>query len=113
RHVLTSTVYSKSVLRAASDEIERRYGHVWYFPSYEIITGAFNRGAYYARDLRTIEQAGVDHVMRLFIAHLAPHEIPLSRDEEVLVEENRADMGVVCDEEAIVSWFGAAAGKAG
>lgn len=112
RHVLTSTVYSKSVLRAAADEIERRHGHVFYFPSYEIITGAFSRGAYFGPDLRSIEQAGVDHVMRLFLAHLAPQDgaAALSADDAVLLEANRADMGVVCDEEAIVASFGAAAG---
>lgn len=72
RHVLESTVLSKSVLRVAADQIQRRHDGVAYFPSYEIITGAFNRGAYYDTDLRTVLPAGVEHVMRTFFAAYLP-----------------------------------------
>src|SRR5262249_21197263 len=44
RHVLVSTTYSKAALRVAAEsvaELER----VDYFPSFEIVTGSFNRGA--------------------------------------------------------------------
>lgn len=69
RHVLTSTTYSKSVLRVAADELSRRYRDVSYFPSYEIIVGSYNRGAYFEPDLRSVTREGVDHVMRLFMKH--------------------------------------------
>jgi hypothetical protein len=49
--------------------MRQRYANVHYFPAYEIITGAFNRGAYYAPDLRNVVEDGVAHVMRLFMAH--------------------------------------------
>ena len=94
RHVLVSTTYSKSVLRVAAAEISQKFPHVWYFPSYEIITGNYNRGAYYADDLRNVTQTGVDHVMRLFLKHFAP-------DDEVM----RAVAGagdVVCEEELLL-----------
>lgn len=68
-HVLTATTYSKSVLRAAVGEIYESYDHVDYFPSYEIITGSYNRGSYYAEDLRSIREAGVFHVMKLLFRH--------------------------------------------
>lgn len=68
-HVLTATTYSKSVLRVAADVLRNRYPNVHYFPSYEIITGAFNRGAYFASDLRNVLEEGVAHVMRLFMQH--------------------------------------------
>ena len=68
-HVLSATTYSKSVLRVATETLRRRFDNVHYFPSYEIITGAFNRGAYFAPDLRRILEVGVDHVMRLFMTH--------------------------------------------
>lgn len=69
QHVLTATTYSKSVLRVAAEMITTRFDHVGYFPSYEIITGSFNRGAYFADDLRNVLEEGVNHVMRLFLAH--------------------------------------------
>ncbi len=102
RHVLVSATYSKAALRVAADEIERAHAAVWYFPSYEIITGSFNRGAYFERDLRDVTSAGVDHVMRLFLDHCAAGEVRPSSDAEALMlEENRANVDVVCDEEAI------------
>ena len=69
QHVLTATTYSKSVLRVAAETLVSRFGHVHYFPSYEIITGSFSRGAYYADDLRNVVEDGVSHVMELFMKH--------------------------------------------
>jgi hypothetical protein len=69
RHVLVSTTYSKSVLRVAAEELTK-LPDVLYFPSYEIVTGAFTRGRYFADDLRSVTEDGVDHVMRLFFRHL-------------------------------------------
>ena len=69
-HVLSATTYSKSVLRVAAEALRRDFDNVHYFPSYEIITGAFNRGAYYAPDLRNVVEDGVRHVMRLFMQHV-------------------------------------------
>lgn len=68
RHVLVATTYSKSVLRVAADEIAASHKGVFYFPSYEIITGSHARGRYYADDGRSITEAGVDHVMRVFMS---------------------------------------------
>jgi hypothetical protein len=73
-HVLSATTYSKSVLRVAAETMRTRYGNVHYFPSYEIITGAFNRGSYYAADLRNVLEDGVSHVMRLFMHHATLRE---------------------------------------
>lgn len=70
-HVLAATTYSKAVLRVAAETLCHRYPQVHYFPSYEIITGAFNRGSYYGDDLRNVTEGGVDHVMRLFLKHAA------------------------------------------
>ena len=66
RHVLVSTTASKSILRAAADEITRGDPASDYFPSYEIITRNYARGAYFEKDLRSVAPAGVRHVMRLF-----------------------------------------------
>lgn len=71
RSVLTSTTYSKSALRAAAEEVAAAHDGVAYFPSYEVITGAYTRGAYFTEGLRDVTEAGVAHVMRLFLRHYA------------------------------------------
>jgi hypothetical protein len=74
QHVLAATTYSKAVLRVAADMIAARNPHVHYFPSYEIITAPFSRGAYYAEDLRNVIEDGVSHVMGLFMKHAMSEE---------------------------------------
>ncbi|MBS7788970.1 GSCFA domain-containing protein [Roseococcus sp. SDR] len=108
RHVLQSTVYSKSVLRVAAQEIADSHADVAYFPSYEIITGAYNRGAYFGPDLREVEEAGVEHVMRLFFRHAtatageAPPPAPAPpRKKDRSIARARAATAVVCDEELL------------
>jgi GSCFA family/Polysaccharide biosynthesis enzyme WcbI len=104
QHVLVATTYSKSVLRAAAGEITKANLHCDYFPSYEIITGNYNKGKYFEDDLRSIRPEGVDHVMRLFLSGYANHtlayeEISASQ-QEILNEMNIAN-NVVCEEEAV------------
>jgi GSCFA family protein/polysaccharide biosynthesis acetyltransferase WcbI-like protein len=101
RHVLVSTTASKAVLRAAADEIERAHRNVVYFPAYEIVTGAFNRGAYVEADLRSPAPEGVEHVMRVFVAHCRDAGERTPAAAETLLEEIRRGMEVVCDEEKL------------
>lgn len=102
RHVLTSTTYSKSVLRVAAEELCRSEPWIDYFPSYEIITGNFNRGRYYEDDLREVNSVGVHHAMKSFMKHYArgaetEAEVPQSSlrtsidDNEVICEEELLD----------------------
>lgn len=105
-HVLAATTYSKSVLRVAAETMRRSFANIHYFPSYEIITGTFNRGAYYAPDLRNVVEKGVAHVMRLFMAHAtdgsggAAAEAAPSEPDVVRVQADRL-VEVECDEVAL------------
>ena len=65
-HVLVATTYSKSVLRSVAGDLAADIPGVFYFPSYEIITGQPARHMYYNPDLRTVCKAGVTEVMRHF-----------------------------------------------
>ena len=67
-NVLVASSYSKSVLRAAVGEVEAKYGHVAYFPSYEIINHPASFGQYLASDLREVTERGVSHVMDCFLS---------------------------------------------
>lgn len=111
RHVLVSTTYSKSVLRVVCEELTTQHNHVAYFPSYEIITGSFNRGRYFAEDLRSVTEEGVQHVMRLFLRHAtdgvatgaAP--APTERDQSStdFVARMSEVVNTICEEELIES----------
>jgi hypothetical protein len=107
-HVLSATTYSKSVLRVAAEAISRSFENVHYFPSYEIIVGAFNRGAYYGPDLRNVVETGVGHVMRLFMEHATgsaaaidgPRRADFEREDEHIQAAARL-VEVECDEAAL------------
>lgn len=106
QHVLVSTTYSKAVLRAAAGDISKANTRCDYFPSYEIITGNYNRGQYFENDLRSIKQEGVDHVMRLFLLSYSNEnsgvaQPSLSSGQQEIMNEIAVANRVVCDEEAI------------
>lgn len=107
RHVLTSTVASKAALRAAADQVSR-LADVDYFPSFEIITGNYNRGAYFSDDCREVLPAGVAHVMRVFSRHyLGPTNIRTldSARRVETAERTSRDIAsaakIICDEELL------------
>ncbi len=113
-HVLSATTYSKSVLRVAANMLCERNDNMHYFPSYEVITGAYNRGRYYAEDLRNVTEEGVSHVMRLFLKHAAgidaaalaqraqsrPAAVP-AEDEDATLKAAAEFVKVECDEAAL------------
>lgn len=65
-HVLQSTTYSKSVLRAVCGELYERFDDVDYFPSYEMIATPFSKGRYFEPNMRSVTKEGVENVMRVF-----------------------------------------------
>ncbi len=73
-HVLTATTYSKSVLRAACQEITENIENVEYFPSYEIICGSHAQFDVFEKDRRNVSILGINHVMRTFFRHIAEDE---------------------------------------
>lgn len=110
--VLSATTWSKSVLRAVAGEVAALSARVQYFPSYEIITGSFSHGAYFAEDLRSVRPEGVAHVMRVFrerlvigaggAAVMAKPAIVDTAARADLGQEIARQMHVSCDEELLV-----------
>lgn len=105
RHVLTATTYSKAVLRVAAEMIARRFDDVGYFPSFEIITGQFNRGRYFADDLRSVTEEGVEHVMSLFFRHVGSGAGEMSPVQAVpdTLRRSQQIAQALCDEELLDS----------
>ena len=106
-HVLPATSYSKSVLRVAAEALRHKFAHVHYFPSYEIITGSFSRGRYFAQDLRNVTEEGVSHVMRLFLQHATGGAVEgassskAAEVEDDYIARSEALVEVECDEIAL------------
>ncbi len=104
-HVLTATTYSKSVLRVAAEMLTQSHDWAHYFPSYEVITGSYNRGRYFAEDLRNVTEEGVNHVMRLLLKYATEAEpavpAPQATVEDSTTELARAFVEVECDEVAL------------
>jgi len=68
KHVLTSSTYSKAVLRASAEEIVERHAVVSYFPAFEIVTGPQAPDAYMEADRRNVTQEAIGSVMTAFLA---------------------------------------------
>lgn len=107
-HALVSTTYSKSVLRVAAQRVSAVLRDVDYFGSYEIITGAFNRGTYFHDDLRTVTDDGVAHVMGAFMKNYTGLNDQAVRKKpepsSAATIRTSALFGIVCDEEAIAKF---------
>jgi hypothetical protein len=110
RSVLVSNTYSKAALRVAAEEAAAAHDFVAYFPSYEIVTAPQVGGRYFAEDLRSVTEAGVAHVMRVFTAHVlrdnaAPE--PQAVDNAPVVPSAAARASyealaeILCDEELL------------
>ena len=108
RHVLVSTSYSKAVLRVAAEKLSTTLDRVHYFPAYEIVTGPFSRGRYFAEDLRSVTEAGVEHVMSLFFRHATTtgglRKEPASQAHDAPAPVGAIGMAleVQCDEELLI-----------
>lgn len=110
-HVLVATTRSKSVLRGVAGEMAEDHARVDYFPSYEIITGAPARAAFFEPNLRSVVPQGVDTVMGHFFAglrltapprHAAEAEAEAARDRAV--DETMAAEALVCEEAALEAY---------
>jgi len=104
-HVLTASLYSKSVLRAVCGELYQKHDGVDYFPSYEMVASHPYRAMFFNPNLRSVSHRGVDHVMAAFLsAHggadrpeeVAQPEAPTTAEDKALEEERAA-----CEEEAL------------
>jgi len=101
RSVLSSTVYSKSVLRVVADMAIRRYDWVDYFPSYEIITGSHAGARYYEEDAREVNHLGIAHAMRCFFDNYVTGRKRAGTAAPAVSQSSQA--GLICDEEMIDS----------
>jgi GSCFA family len=106
QHVLVSTCFSKSVLRVAASSCAMGRDNVVYFPSYEIITGPHAGGNYYEDDLRSVNEKGVNHVMRTFFRHFlvdGEHDAICGGGDTVRYAASELEFlkDIICDEDTL------------
>lgn len=103
-HVLSASIYSKSVLRVACGEICHEYPDIIYFPSYEIITGPQAPDDFFEADKRNVSKRGIDEVMRVFLSHCEtdPGSRQTSLEQPVSVESRLSEFitHIECEEAA-------------
>lgn len=105
QQVVVASSYSKSVLRAVAGDLSNKYPYVDYFPSFEIISSHVMRGHFYNPDLRTVVEAGVDHVMRHFFSEHAPPDKVKSKPPGHAVNNDSVPQDPICDE-VLLAAFG-------
>ena len=66
RHVLVSSVASKSILRSVADSFSKKYDFIDYFPSFEIVTNPKTISNNFEDNIRNVKQEAVDMVMESF-----------------------------------------------
>jgi hypothetical protein len=92
KHVLVATMESKSILRAVAGQVADQFEFVDYFPSYEIINAPPFRGTFFESNQRSVNEVGVNHVMKTFFGAMRQKfgrneetaERPLDRRAEAL-----------------------------
>lgn len=114
-HVEVATIRSKSILRAACDEIVQEDEGVDYFPSYEIITSQSARGRFFAENLRDVTEEGVATVMATLratygLAAAAPVVVAAAQDEAKARAEDEAD-ALRCEEVLLNRFAGSDGGE--
>ena len=63
KHVAVASLESKSVLRAAVAEAQRKDHEIEYFPAYELLMGWQTPAGCWDQDMRTVTKIGLDYVM--------------------------------------------------
>lgn len=102
-HVLLSTSYSKSVLRAVAGQLVINQRHIDYFPSYEIVTNPRLHSTAFADNLRSVRDESVQNVMRHFFKEHPP--IQNAAVSVPVQAGNRKTLEDVQCEEALIEAF--------
>lgn len=87
QHVVTATIYSKSVLRVAAQELSQSISDVKYFPAYEIVTGPQAEHNSFEANRRDVSKEAVARVMAALISQC---ELPVDklRKEAVVTDKS-------------------------
>ena len=97
-HILASTIYSKSILRAVAGQLATNQQHIDYFPSYKIATNPRMHSMSFEHNLRTIRAEAVENIMNHFFAEHPPISIQKETENS---SKGYNDSSIKCEEELI------------
>lgn len=104
-NVIVASSYSKAVLRSVAGEVVSTVKNSAYFPSYEMVTSPISRGIFFDGNMRTVNKAGVDIIMRSFLSkHKVGSGVEAKSTDMQLQSSHLSDDDVAC-EEALLSAF--------
>ena len=109
-HVLSATIYSKSVLRAVAGQLAESLPDVDYFPSFELISSHLSGDMFYESDRRSVSDEGVKTVMSLFFSEHGNVSLAEEVENECNISHSPAsaqDMPAdsdICEEELLGSF---------
>jgi len=104
RHVLVSTVHSKSILRAVAGQLSTNQGRIDYFPSYEIVNNPRLHSTTFKENLRSVR----DETVRMVMKHFSMEHPPIEKEKQVeknLINNTKSLEDIQCEEE-ILEAFG-------
>ncbi len=102
--VLQSTVKSKSILRAAVDELERGNEDVYYFPSFDMLFNPFVATDAFMENKRHVKPEMIENVMRYFDdAFISGEsgELALKASNQNDDDDEELSDDIFCDEDEI------------
>jgi hypothetical protein len=110
RHVVMANLYSKSVLRVATEIIRKRHERVDYFGAYELVMTA--AGAF-GDDRRVLRPAAFERVMRSFFDAFVPTRptlpplpvLPFSISDIAAMDARASDADDACGEAYLANFL--------
>ena len=101
QHVFKASIHSKSVIRAAIEEVVNDCHNTIYFPSYEIINFPGMQHRFLSEDLRNVSEKGVDTVMNYFLRNFTSTNSKSIEDYSKKIENKDMffDSNIVCEED--------------
>ena len=105
KHVLVSTIHSKSILRAVVGQLSRNQKNIDYFPSFEIVNNPRLHSTSFKENLRSVRDETVEMVMK----HFSQEHPPIQRKKKIepkIVDGNLKSQEHIQCEEALLEAFG-------
>ena len=103
KHVLVSTVHSKSILRAVVGKLSKNNKNIDYFPSFEIVNNPRLHSTTFKDNLRSVRDETVQMVMK----HFSREHPPIQKKKEVEknLKNNKKNIEDIQCEEALLEAF--------
>ena len=104
KHVLLSTIYSKSTLRSVAGQLSANQAHIDYFPSYEIVANPRLHSTAFSDNLRSVRDETIEIVMRHFFEEHPVIEV--NKHRQVSPQLPKKILEDIQCEEALLEAFG-------